>query len=91
MGVRAGAVGARVLVAQSCPTLCDPTDCQAPLFMGFAKQEYWSGLPFPSLLEPGASPNELLPLEEEPPLEKDSRELPALINWKRAPSTGPAG
>ena len=23
-------------------------DCQAPLSMGFLKQEYWSGLPFPS-------------------------------------------
>ena len=22
--------------------------CQAPLSMGFSKQEYWSGLPFPS-------------------------------------------
>jgi len=22
--------------------------CQAPLSMGFPKQEYWSGLPFPS-------------------------------------------
>ena len=21
--------------------------CQAPLFMGFSRQEYWSGLPFP--------------------------------------------
>ena len=28
--------------------------CQAPLFMEFAKQEYWSGLPFPS---PGELPN----------------------------------
>ena len=30
--------------------------CQAPLFMGFPRQEYWSGLPFPSpgdLLNPG--------------------------------------
>ena len=27
---------------------------QAPLFMGFSRQEYWSGLPFPS---PGALPN----------------------------------
>ena len=27
-------------------TLCDPID-QAPP-MGFSKQEYWSGLPFPS-------------------------------------------
>ena len=22
--------------------------CQAPLFMGFSRQEYWRGLPFPS-------------------------------------------
>ena len=43
------------------PTLCDPMDCslQAPLSMGFSKQEYWSGLPFPSpgnLLNPGIEP-----------------------------------
>ena len=38
-------------VAQSCPTLCDPMDCvahQAPLSMEFSRQEYWSGLSFPS-------------------------------------------
>ena len=45
-------------VAQSCPTLCDPMGCshQAPLSMGFPRQEYWSGLPFPSpedLSDPG--------------------------------------
>ena len=37
-------------VAQSCVTLCDPMDCsphQAPPCMGFSRQEYWSGLPFP--------------------------------------------
>ena len=28
----------RVLVAQSCPTLCDPIDCSQ-----FSRQEYWSG------------------------------------------------
>ena len=28
--------------------------CQAPLSMGFSRQEYWSGLPFPS---PGALPD----------------------------------
>ena len=28
--------------------------CQAPLSMGFSRQEYWSGLPFPS---PGGLPN----------------------------------
>ena len=38
-------------VAQSCLTLCDPMDSslhQAPLSMEFSRQEYWSGLPFPS-------------------------------------------
>ena len=33
---------------QSCLTLCDPMDCQAPLSMEFSRQEYWSGLSFPS-------------------------------------------
>ena len=35
--------------------------CQAPLSMGFSRQEYWSGLPFPPLgdlpnpgIEPGS-------------------------------------
>ena len=44
------------LVAKSCPTLATPWTVarQAPLSMGFSKQEYWSGLPFPS---PGDLPN----------------------------------
>ena len=41
-------------VAQSCPALWDPMDCQASLSMGFSRQEYWSGLPFPS---PGDLPD----------------------------------
>ena len=44
------------LVTKSCPTL--PTlrtvACQAPLSVGFSRQEYWSGLPFPS---PGHVPD----------------------------------
>ena len=38
------------LVAQSCPTLCDPWTVahQASPSMGFSRQEYWSGVPFPS-------------------------------------------
>ena len=38
------------LVAKSCLTLATPwtVDCQAPLFTGFFRQEYWSGLTFPS-------------------------------------------
>ena len=35
---------------QSCPTRAR----QAPLSMGFSRQEYWSGLPFPP---PGDLPN----------------------------------
>ena len=48
-------------IAQLCPTLCNPMDCriQTPSFMGFSRQEYWSGLPFPSprdLPHPGLQP-----------------------------------
>ena len=38
------------------------TPCQAPLSMGFTRQEYWSGLPFPSpgdLPDPGLEPASL--------------------------------
>ena len=43
-------------VVQSCPTLCNPwtVGYQASPFMGFSRQEYWSGLPFPC---PGDLPN----------------------------------
>ena len=41
-------------------TLCDPwtVALQAPPTMGFSRQEYWSGLPFPSPgdLDPGIEP-----------------------------------
>ena len=37
-------------VAQSCLTLSDSMDCSLPgsSVHGFSRQEYWSGLPFPS-------------------------------------------
>ena len=43
-------------VARSCPTLCGPRDCsrQTSLPMEFSRQEYWSGIPFPT---PGDLPN----------------------------------
>ena len=49
------------LVAKTCPTLATPWTvvCQAPLSIGFSRQEYWSGLPFSSsgdLLDPGIKP-----------------------------------
>ena len=48
-----------VKVTQSSTTcglwgLCDPIAHQAPLFMGFSRQEHWSGQPFPS---PGDLPD----------------------------------
>jgi len=49
----------KVLVAQSCPTLHWTVACQAPLPMGFSRQDYWNGLPFSSLgdlPEPGTEP-----------------------------------
>ena len=58
---------------------CDPRDCvacQAPLFMGFSRQEYWSVLPFPSpgdLPDPGIKPRS-------PALQADS--LPTEISGK---------
>ena len=30
--------------------------CQIPLFMGFSRQEYWSGLPFPFFPTQGLNP-----------------------------------
>ena len=43
-------------VTQSCHDSAAPwtAACQAPLSMGFSRQEYWSGLPCPS---PGDLPN----------------------------------
>ena len=37
---------------QSCPTLSDPMDRSLPgsSVHGFSRQEYWSGLPLPSLI-----------------------------------------
>ena len=49
--------GGSGLVAKLCPTLTTPwtvASVQAPLSVGFSRQEYWSGLPIPA---PGGLPN----------------------------------
>ena len=61
------------LVAKSCLTLGNPwtVACQAPPSMGFSRQEYWSGLLFPSpgdLPDPGIEP--MFPVS--PALQADS-------------------
>ena len=58
------------MCAQSCSTLLRPyglCSCQAPLSMGFSRQEYWSRLPLPS---PGDLPD--------PVIKPTSRTSPAL-------------
>ena len=66
----------KVIVAQSYLTLFGPTTgaYQSPLSMEFSRQEYWSGLPFPSpgdLPDPGIEPRypalQLGSLPSEPP------------------------
>ena len=49
------------LVAKLCSTSATPwtVACQASLSIGFSRQEYWSGLPFPSpgeILNSGTEP-----------------------------------
>ena len=63
-------------VPQSCLTFCNPwtVGCQAPVSMGFSRQEYWSGLPFPipkDLPNPGIEPTSLA----SPALQADSLPL----------------
>ena len=67
----------KVKVTQSYLTLCDPMDCslrQAPLSMGFSRQEDWSGWPFASPgdlpdsgIEPGSPALQADSLPAEPP------------------------
>ena len=78
MGCGAGGGG---LVSKSCPTLVTPwtVACQAPLSMEFSRQEYWSGLPFPS---PRDLPNPAIE-PRSPALQADSlpTELQGTIIW----------
>ena len=76
-------------VPQSCLTLCDPMGCtayQAPLSIGFSRQEYWSGLP---LLPPRDLPNPGTESESSvsPVLQVDS----LLVNHPGSPLYTPNG
>ena len=56
-----GGYGGAGLVTKLCLTLATPWTiaCQAPLSMGFSRQEYWHGLSSPSpgdLPDPGIKP-----------------------------------
>ena len=65
-----------MLVAQSCPALCDPMDFSPLGFSvhGILQQGYWSGQPFPSpedlpnpCVEPGSPALQVDSLPSEPP------------------------
>ena len=77
--------GGGSLVAKSCPTLATPWTVahQAPLSMGFSRQECWSGLPFPSpgdLPNPGIEPRSPALQEDTLPAEPPGK--PQLIQGK---------
>ena len=60
-----GGGGGGSSVAKSCPTLATPWTVarQAPLSIGFSRQEYWNGLPFSSpgdLPDSGLQPSSLV-------------------------------
>ena len=67
------------LVTKLCQTLATPwtVALQAPLSMGFSRQEYWSGFPFPSpgdIPDPGIKPGSsaLRATRELPSMSRDS-------------------
>ena len=68
--------GGIALVAKLCWTLATPWTVarQAPLSMGFSRQEYWIGLPFPS---PGNLPN--------PGIKPGSPALQTVSEWTEPP------
>ena len=56
-----------MVLTQSCLNFSTPQTVarQAPVSMGFSRQEYWSGLPFPlpgDLSDPGIEPKSLMSL-----------------------------
>ena len=70
------------LVAQAYLTLCNlcTVACQAFLSMGFFRQKYWSGLPFPApgdLPDPGIEPTSpVSPALQENSLPTEPRGIP---------------
>ena len=72
------ATGGGDAVAKSYPTLMSPWTVahQAPLSMGFSRQEYWSGLPFPS---PGDLPHPGMELRSTAP---QANSLPTEL-WRK--------
>ena len=86
---------------QLCATLWTVA-CQAPLFVGFSRQEYWSGLPFPSpedIPNPGIKPGSPALQADSLPFEPPGKPLFPIqgstlgpLHWEDGVSaTGPPG
>ena len=71
------------LVAQPCPTLCSPMDCNPPgsSVHGIFQEGYWSGLSFPA---PGDLPD--TGIEPTSPVAPTLRQTPSLHHL-RSPAT----
>ena len=80
-------------VAQTCLTLRNTMDCShASLSVEFSRQEYWSGLPFPSLGDlpnPGIEPRPSALQAESLPSEP-SREAKDVANCRTTHKTAPS-
>ena len=84
-----GVTQCTVLVAESCPTLWDPTDCSPPgsSVHGILQQEYWSQLPFPSpgnlpIPNPGIEPRSPAPQADSLPSEPPHTHIRAIVEQK---------
>ena len=77
------------LVAQSCPTLCNPLDRSPPGSSDrgiFFRQAYWSGLPFPTprnLPNPGIEPVSPTLRVDSLPIESSGKPSKALGNHNK--------
>ena len=77
-----------VLIAQSCLTLCHLTNCSLPgsSVIGFSRQKYWSGLPYPSPEDPpdaGIEPGSPALQADSLPFELQGRSLQISVGIKR--------
>ena len=75
-------------MSQLCLNLCNPMD-EVLLFIEFSRQEYWSGLPFPSpgdLPDPKIKPGSPTLQADSLPSEPPGKPLP--LTWKEPNPTG---
>ena len=77
----------KVLITQLSPSRCWTVACQALLSMGFSRQEYWSGLPFPPpgdlpdpRIKPGSSKLQADSLPSELPRQPPSKQSNSLTH-----------